>query len=192
MFIVLIGPDGSGKTSIAKSLNKKIKNSVYFHFAPTKKNINSFDSKIIKKNINSVNKLQVILSIPKMIFKIFYVNAICKLKFKKWTNENKIIIGDRFLYNYFLDPLSLKYYSSKKLAKFFIENILIKPDLIIFLKATSETIMKRKNELSKKQIENFNKLSYELNLTNLKIVNANKDFQFVLKDIENLIYEKNI
>lgn len=192
MFIVLIGPDGSGKTSLAKSLNSKINNSIYFHFTPTKKNINNFDLNTIKKNNVLKTKTLILLSIPRMIFKIIYINLVCKIKFNKWGKENKVIIGDRFLYNYFLDPESVKYYSSKKLAKYFVEKVLIKPDLVIFLKATEETILKRKNELTQKQIINFNQLSTNLNIKNLKIVNAENEFDIVLNEIENLINEKNL
>ena len=190
MFIVLIGPDGSGKTRLAESLFSNFSNSVYFHYLPLTKNINNFESITVEKKDESKNKLKVFFSIPKMISKLIFVNIICKVKFYKWNKEKKLIIGDRFLYNYYLDPQSLEYYSSKKVAKYFIEKVLLKPNLIFYLKATSNSILSRKNELTREQIEYFNKNALDLNFKNLIFVDANNEFEIVLDEITTKINEK--
>lgn len=190
MFIVLIGPDGSGKTRLAESLFSNFSNSVYFHYLPLKKNINNFESITVEKKDDSKNKLKVFFSIPKMISKLIFVNIICKVKFYKWNKEKKLIIGDRFLYNYYLDPQSLEYYSSKKVAKYFIEKVLLKPNLIFYLKATSNSILSRKNELTMEQIEYFNKNALDLDFKNLIFVDANNEFEIVLDEITTKINEK--
>lgn len=190
MFIVLIGPDGSGKTRLAESLFSNFSNAVYFHYLPLTKNINNFESITIEKKDESKNKLKVFFSIPKMILKLIFVNIICKVKFYKWNKEKKLIIGDRFLYNYYLDPQSLEYYSSKKVAKYFIEKVLLKPNLIFYLKATSNSILSRKNELTKEQIEYFNKNALDLDFKNLIFVDANNDFEIVLDEVTRKINEK--
>ena len=77
MFIVLIGPDGSGKTRLAESLFSNFSNSVYFHYLPLTKNINNFESITVEKKDESKNKLKVFFSIPKMISKLIFVNIIC-------------------------------------------------------------------------------------------------------------------
>ena len=190
MFIVLIGPDGSGKTRLAESLFSNFSNAVYFHYLPLTKNINNFESITIEKKDESKNKLKVFFSIPKMILKLIFVNIICKVKFYKWNKDKKLIIGDRFLYNYYLDPQSLEYYSSKKVAKYFIEKVLLKPNLIFYLKATSNSILSRKNELTKEQIEYFNKNALDLDFKNLIFVDANNDFEIVLDEVTRKINEK--
>ena len=190
MFIVLIGPDGSGKTRLAESLFSNFSNSVYFHYLPLTKNINNFESITVEKKDESKNKLKVFFSIPKMISKLIFVNIICKVKFSKWRKEKKLIIGDRFLYNYYLDPQSLEYYSSKKVAKYFIEKVLLKPNLIFYLKATSNSILSRKNELTEEQIKYFNKNALDLNFKNLIFVDANNEFETVLDEITTKINEK--
>ena len=190
MFIVLIGPDGSGKTRLAESLFSNFSNSVYFHYLPLKKNINNFESITVEKKDDSKKKLKVFFSIPKMISKLIFVNIICKVKFYKWNKEKKLIIGDRFLYNYYLDPQSLEYYSSKKVAKYFIEKVRLKPNLIFYLKATSNSILSRKNELTMEQIEYFNKNALDLDFKNLIFVDANNEFEIVLDEITTKINEK--
>lgn len=94
------------------------------------------------------------------------------------------------MYNYYLDPQSLEYYSSKKVAKYFIEKVLIKPNLIFYLKATSNSILSRKNELTMEQIEYFNKNALDLNLKNLIFVDANNEFEIVLDEVTTKINEK--
>ena len=190
MFVVFIGPDGSGKTTVAKSLCLAKENSIYFHYIPLKKNINNFESiNNVKKEIKK-SYFKVFLSIPKLIFKVIFVNILCKIKFFKWKKEYKYIIGDRFLYNFYLDPSTLEYYSSKNIAKYFIEKVLIKPDLIIYLQTTPENILLRKKELTYDQIKNFDKNVLELDINNLKTINANHNFQKVMDQVGRLIDEK--
>lgn len=190
MFIVLIGPDGSGKTRLAKSLFSNFSNAIYFHYLPFKKNINNFESKTVEKKDKSKNKLKVFFSIPKLVLKLIFVNTICKFKFYKWNKEKKLIIGDRFLYNYYLDPQSIEYYSSEKVAKYFIEKVLLKPDIIFYLKTTSNIILSRKNELTKEQIEYYNNNALNLDFKNLTFVDADNEFEIVLDEITTKINEK--
>jgi thymidylate kinase len=156
-FIVFIGPDGSGKTTVAFVLADLLKDFYrgikYFHFLP-KNLIDAKNLEITKqKNINISNNvtfISYILSILRIMrntirFNLYYIKIIYFLF------RQNLIIGDRYFYNYLFNPSSVNYTSSKKIVKFFYKFI-PKPDYVFFIKATPEIIYKRKKELTKTEI----------------------------------------
>jgi dTMP kinase len=88
-FITFEGIDGSGKSTISKLIYKKLKNNGYnviLTFEPT----NSWIGKIVQKNIKTESD-------PFETSFTFIADRInhCK-KIKKWLNEGKIVLCDRY------------------------------------------------------------------------------------------------
>ena len=187
-FIALIGPDGVGKTLIAKNiykLNKDFFRGIkYFHFLPD--NIHSLaendikDKSISKKNISKEKKL---FSVFKLIRNILRFN-IYNLKTIYYKYKQNLIIGDRYFYNYFYYPESVKYFANHKLIKIAYKFI-PKPDFIFVIIADTTKILERKNELNKIQIEDQIKSLRELHsyVHNSCIIENNSDSLFPAYEI---------
>ena len=62
-----------------------------------------------------------------------------------------LIIIDRYYYNYFLDPVSVRYYGSPRLLER-MQRFYPRPDLVVVLAAPAATLLARKQELSPEEI----------------------------------------
>jgi len=165
-FIVLIGPDGCGKTTISKELfdlSKDLFRDVkYFHYQPRVflKQSELDNSEILKEK--NVNEFSIVFSYLRIIknfvqFLYFYKNIFYyKLK-------QNLIIGDRYFYNYFYYPSSVKYSGNFQLVRL-LYYFIPKPDYIFFILRAPEEIIKNKRELEISEIE-----AQHLKIQNLKI-----------------------
>jgi len=188
MFIVLIGPDGVGKTSLALELNKVFKNVLYFHFIPTTNNLNnvySFNKRLIaeKKRFDSF------FSLLRIIYKIFQVNIL--YFFRIYPFKNRVTIGDRYIYGYYIQPSSVKYFFSEQIAKIIVTKLIKQPDFVFCLNLLPEEIIKRKNELTINQIKNEYLKIEELNLKNLYYLDATQSIEKLANIVKDKIENKN-
>ena len=138
-FIVsLMGVDGSGKTTLAKTINKIFKKSKYLHLKPY---ILFPDRRTVIKNPHYQKKSSFILSTLRLLsWLISY-----KFFFYKEKNKN-IYIFDRYAHDILIDPLRYKHSLSQSLTKFILK-FFPKPNLWIFLDPSLKTIKSRKYEL---------------------------------------------
>ena len=176
-FIVsFIGVDGSGKTTLAKNLNKIIKGSKYLHLKPY---IFFRDRRTVIKNPHYQKKSSFILSLFRLIswlisYKVFFFQN--KIK--------KIYIFDRYAHDVLIDPLRYKQNLSQGLTKFIL-NFFPKPDLWIFLNPSLKTIKSRKYELPdnevKRQIRGYKR--FFSNQKNVLILNTNIQITKLVKQI---------
>jgi len=114
LFIVVEGPDGSGKTSIAKELAKKIN---YAYFERTSE---------LKANTSKQHPLD------------YYENLLKKLSFHLKTKLNKSgLIIARYLYS-----IPAIYYA-KTGKKVSVAEDVLKPDIVIYCYARTEILRKR-------------------------------------------------
>jgi thymidylate kinase len=143
IIISFMGVDGSGKTTIAKSLQKMIKKSQYLHLKPY---ILFLDRRIVVKKPQLQNKSFFLVSFLRLLswlisYKIFFFQN--KIK--------KIYLFDRYAHDILIDPLRYKSSLSQKLTKTIL-NLFPKPDLWIFLNPPLKTIKSRKKELSDNEL----------------------------------------
>ena len=144
-FIVsLMGVDGSGKTTIAKKLNKIFRDSEYLHLKPY---IFFLDHRTTIKHPHRQNKSSFIVSILRLLswaisYKFFFYQS----------RRIKVYIFDRYAHDILIDPLRYKHSLSRKLTKSIL-NFFPKPDLWIFLNPSFKTIKSRKNELSDSELK---------------------------------------
>jgi dTMP kinase len=125
-FITFEGIDGSGKSTISKLVYKKLKNNGYnviLTFEPT----NSWIGKIVQKNIKTESD-------PFETSFTFIADRInhCK-KIKKWLNEGKIVLCDRYAEStYAYQAAQMQDIIDKpiKWLKELSKNYIIKPDRI--------------------------------------------------------------
>jgi thymidylate kinase len=165
IFIVLIGPDGSGKSTTAHNLidseiKKLFQKRLYFHghfpFLPELKKIVVFFKckKIeVQKSENSSDFSSKQLGMLRsMIYPFYYGFNYFLGHFLIWKEKARgdLILFDRYFYDYMIQTL---YAKCPRWLLYLIAKIIPKPDILIFLKNDPEVIYARKPELKISEIE---------------------------------------
>lgn len=154
MLITILGPDGTGKTTLAKTLAENIDglDYVYFGYNKESRDYQFFDSfvkseprnmlkRVIRKGVRFINDLYV--------FKAAKKNHIISDRCPIDSYVNTKIQGRKLRYYYLL---LLKIYPS--------------PNYVILLEGDSKTIYNRKKEISEQHIKSAIKYYKEYLLTN--------------------------
>jgi thymidylate kinase len=160
LFIVFIGPDGSGKTTTAQMIlnsdvTKLFQKKNYFHghfpFLPELKKIVKFlkRNKKIKEGTNSNKQFGILRS---MIYPIYYGFNYFLGHLFIWKEKARagLIIFDRYFFDYYIQK---QFINCPRWLLRLIEKLIPKPDIIIYLKNTPEVIWNRKKELSMEEIK---------------------------------------
>lgn len=161
-FAVLIGLDGSGKTTLARnlarlaSLRPRYCGALYFHWRPGIFGQREFPlpefretprrAPLAKNGINSL------LSALRLCKNFALAHTAYWLRIRPRLRRNQLVMVDRYFYNYLLDPDSVKYAGPRWLLAALVSRF-PKPDAVVMLNASAETLLSRKQELSRAQIE---------------------------------------
>jgi len=154
-FVVLVGPDGVGKTAVARALVEQYDGpTAYFHFIPPvrgrmashppagstapPKMPGAHGSRLLGWCRLARNVARVWLG---------YLASV-----RPAVRVGSLVIGDRCVYGYLVRPQALGFYGPRGLATAAIR-LLPRPDLVANLHATSEVIRCRKQELTTSQID---------------------------------------
>lgn len=160
MFAVLVGLDGAGKTTFARNLCSASQEKTgfgvirYFHWMP-KWGTAEFPwttTVEIPRKLPRSGWLASIFSIMRLGHHLFQAHWRSLLVTTPAVRQGNLVLVDRFLYNYWLDPASLKY-SGPAWCLRLAAVCMPKPDLILSLEANAATILSRKSELSREEIE---------------------------------------
>ncbi len=153
-FVVVCGPDGSGKTTLARTLMEKFGGpGLYFHFIPSPSTSLldhvPEDDTLIEKNREAGSRFVGWLRIGRNLVRAWaaYLRAI-----KPATRSGRLVVGDRWLYGFVGQPLALKFHGPAALARFVLR-LIPRPDLVVVLDAPASVIHSRKAELSIDEIE---------------------------------------
>ncbi|HEC91411.1 MAG TPA: hypothetical protein ENI51_00195 [Candidatus Atribacteria bacterium] len=206
LFIVLIGPDGSGKSTTAKTLlesvvvKKLFQKRYYFHghfpYLPELKKIASFfkvnRKKVILSSCETTDNLSEPFSLFRaLIYPIYYGLNYFLGHFLIWRERARagLVIFDRYFYDYFLQKQFLK---CPRWLLLFIAKVIPKPDAIIYLKNRPKTIYNRKSELSVDEIERQAKVCDEIvsRLPNAFVIETFSGPEEVAEKIQRIIVDK--
>jgi len=154
LFVVVVGPDGVGKTTLAREVLERWNGPKgYFHFLPTRHSpvTPTPDGDRLTpppKAPRTGSRLLGWLRLGRNLirFWIAYVVHVRPL-----IRDGALVIGDRWWYGYIGQPFSLRFYGPQELA-IRSEPLFPKPDLVIDLKAPTEVIASRKPELTSSEI----------------------------------------
>ena len=158
LFCVILGLDGSGKTTLGRHLAEHAGSTMpsfefrHFHFMPTCSSRSVFpwpnqpaEPKKRELASGTVGTLTSIARLFRNWIRALWGLGICNRYFRG------VLLGDRYLYNYILDPVSVRYFGPAWLAALFLQ-FAPRPDLLLILETTPETLLQRKQELSPEEI----------------------------------------
>jgi thymidylate kinase len=191
LVISFMGVDGSGKSTLIKKLNERLKKSSlkiknlhlrpYFFLTDTSTvNSNPHDQKLPSSQLISLIKILKWF----FIYHIFFIMNLNK--------KNQLIIFDRYAHDLLIDKIRYRFNLPKKLTKLIL-NLFPKPHLWIVLKAPIKVIEKRKKELSTKELKRqMNEyINFSKKKKNVIILDTNnkkyKNISLIIKKMKDIV-----
>ena len=201
MSVVLLSPDGGGKSSIYEKLLDSCWGSFHgikrMYFRPrlltnpgSLKPINP----TLEAEINPDPHGKKPNGLIKSLARYFYYNLDFifgyMLLVKKMRIQKQLVIFDRYYYDYFVDIQRYQYSFPKFIPKLFAWSIPT-PDIIFILDGTAETLYARKKELPidelKRQIDAYRKIADKYK--NAVLINVEQPLDNVVLDVTNHILQ---
>jgi thymidylate kinase len=184
-FIILVGPDGVGKTTVARALMERHGGpAAYFHFLPPLKGAlarapDPGPSSPPPKARASGSPVLGWMRLLRNALRCWagYLNTV-----RPALNRGWLVIGDRWMYGYLVQPDALKFRGPEVLARAVIR-LLPRPDLIVNLSAPSHLIRSRKQELTVSQIERELAAWSSLPVPNVRTLDGSRSAQTIAADI---------
>jgi thymidylate kinase len=162
IFVVLVGPDGSGKTTIARQLccspeaRQRFQAVRYFHWLPALRRETVFPlpepGNLPRKPAAANSLLRACVSALRLAKNLAVAWIAYGLRVRPLLRRNSLVLLDRYFYNYYLDPVSVKYYGPKWLLDL-ARPLFPRPDLVAVFTAPTDVLLARKQELSPREIE---------------------------------------
>lgn len=206
LFITLIGPDGSGKSTLCKMIEEKLKDQLfnrvrYYHGHPEiLPRLGVIKAKLLSEPLPE-SSASPSLRLPEKgnphhpikgcLYVLYYTldYFLARLPFRFHRARNDLILFDRYFYDYTMQPLwerTPRWFL--KLASLFIP----KPDLFVFLMADPRVIHARKPELTPEEIagqqSQMQKLMTDLNPS--IVIDTTENVEGAVSSLTNALVEK--
>ncbi len=161
LFAVLVGLDGSGKTTLARNLatlvthEREFAGMRYFHWLPGWRRTFEFPlpepGNQPRKEKPPGGLVPALLSVARLAKNLCRAWLAYWLWLRPLLRRGALVLVDRYVFNYQLDPVSVKYagpaWLLARVLKWF-----PRPDAVIVLRASGEVLLRRKQELSTAEI----------------------------------------
>ena len=154
-FVVVIGPDGVGKTTLASRILERWDGPTgYFHFLPTRRSPilprpESDPPPPPAKSARDGSRTLGWARLGRNLIRFWWAYG---TQVQPLVRSGTLVIGDRWAYGYVGQPYALRFYGPLWLADL-TERLLPRPDLVIDMKAPVEVIAARKQELTPSEIQ---------------------------------------
>jgi thymidylate kinase len=177
-FVVLVGPDGVGKTSVARALLADHRGpSTYFHFLPpldgrwqAAPDPTSVPPPKARGGGSAVlGWIRLVRNAVRCW--VGYLTSV-----RPALKRGLLIVGDRWMYGYVVQPEAMKFHGPDLFARA-VMRVLPRPHLIVNLTAPPYVIRERKQELTLSQIEQELLAWSSLRMPNVKTLDATRSPQ---------------
>jgi thymidylate kinase len=171
-FVVVVGPDGVGKTSVAHALIALHGGSTgYFHFlpsiwsalAPAPPDIE--EAPAVQKGGVAGRRVVGCFRLANSAARAWLAHAV---RVRPAVRSGKLVVADRWIYGYVVQPVALRFYGPSWLAVAALR-FLPRPHLVVNLSAAPEVIRSRKQELTlhdiARELEEWSRLPEPRTLT---------------------------
>lgn len=205
LFVCLIGPDGSGKTTISRGLERDMTDVFskvrYFHghlgiIPPLKKYYNLVARLLGKpeKKVTSDDVMQNVDMLPfnplrAIVYVLYYSVDYFLGHFTIWRakGHGQLVLFDRYFYDYFIQQVHSR--NPRWLLRSILR-LIPKPDLIIWLRNEPEVIHRRKPELTPSEVRQQNQVCMDLicRYANAYSVQTDNDPEITLHHVREIIF----
>ena len=182
--IILVGPDGVGKTTVARALiTQHGPPAAYFHFLPpifgrlpsAPDPASAPPPKGGSGNSRVLGWIRILRNAARCW--VSYLRTVRPALKSGW-----LVVGDRWMYGYLVQPHSLKFGGPDLLARAVVR-LLPRPHLIVNLTAPADLIRVRKQELTLSQIERELRAWSSLRLPNFQTFDATRPPHAIAEEI---------
>jgi len=194
-WVGLLGPDGSGKTTVIEKLNEKIRLSrlkiSVIHWLPALRPVVISSHGTVTDPHAQKAKSVIMSSLQLGKILLFWWWASFRYLFHLRA-KREMVLSDRFYLDLLADPKRYRYGASTRLARF-VFRFLPRPDRIIVLNAPVETILARKREVAENELERQLK-SYQKIVSDhperAVLVDCEREPEIVADDVLNHLLEE--
>jgi hypothetical protein len=154
-FVVMVGPDGVGKTTVARELIAAYEGSArYFHFRPAVFSELSTEPPLHQaappdKGPSGGSRVLGWIRLLRS-YAYFWLGHLARVR--PAVRRGELVVGDRWAYGYLVQPRAMKYFGPRWLAEWAIR-ALPRPDLVANLRAPAAVVHTRKQELTLGEID---------------------------------------
>jgi len=119
----------------------------------------------------NASAMETVRSIARLTKNLVRAQLVWWLRLRSLRQRGYLVLVDRYFYNYYLDPRSVKYYGPRRFLDA-LGRLFPKPDVVITLSAPPEVLLQRKQELSEAEVREQAATLQQLNFPNSKIIAA--------------------
>jgi len=149
LFVVFLGPDGSGKSSVIEQITQTMlpafRRSEYFHLRPSRGSGANQKTAVVTDPHGQASR-GFLGSTAKLIYLVGDYTLGYLLKVRWLLVRSSLVVFDRYYHDLLVDPIRYRHRGPLWLVRF-IGKLVPKPDLLILLDAPAEVLQERKQEV---------------------------------------------
>lgn len=158
-FAAVLGPDGSGKTTVATNIGEVCRSDGigfgYVHWRPSLRQAphpsvprQEGHPPPKQRRPDQLGISEKLLSIARLLRSVLVFNMYFVLRVAPMVRSGSVVIADRWVFNYLVQPDSVRYYASHALALLACRRLTARPPFLFVLAAEPSVLFARKQELT--------------------------------------------